>query len=335
MKHLSFPLAALMAAILLLYPIVASAHVKWFVDTENPGVEAFEPYSLTDPVVLIWIVIALTLVGISVFLDGKLPIPNIASSKIRHDFIEILRVFTGMSFLLTAYEGALIAPHLTAGEGIGTALLFLQAAIAIMLISNNFVLHAGLLMFVLQLGLIQQHGITSAVEYFNMLGIALFLIINNLPSAELKERFKPYSVDILRIFTGVALVTLGVTEKLTGAILGQAFVADYQWNFMQLVGFEWFDDRLLVLSAGVMEVVFGTIMILGTVTRLNTLVISGFMLTSNLVFLLQGKNEEALVEFIGHMPIIATALILLLLGYGQRWKITGLRGGSSASPQPA
>jgi hypothetical protein len=39
---------------------------------------------------------------------------------------------------------------------------------------------------------------------------------------------------------------------------------------------------------------------------------------------LQGDNDAALVEFIGHMPIIGIALLLLLLGYGQRLKITNL-----------
>jgi len=71
-----------------------------------------------------------------------------------------------------------------------------------------------------------------------------------------------------------------------------------------------------------MEVVFGTIMILGTVTRLNTLVLSGFLLLSNITFLVQDKNDEALTELVGHMPIIATAVILITLGYGQRLKVS-------------
>jgi len=125
----------------------------------------------------------------------------------------------------------------------------------------------------------------------------------------------------LRIFTGISLVTLGVTEKLAGALYGQAFLADYQWNFMQLLGFDFFDDRLLVLSAGMSEVILGLVLILGTTTRLTMLAISGLMLTSNIVFIVQGNNEAALKEFVGHLPIIGSALVLML-GYGQRLKIT-------------
>ena len=117
-----------------------------------------------------------------------------------------------------------------------------------------------------------------------MVGIAVFLLLNNLRSTKLTELLKPYSVDALRIFT----------------------------------------DRLFVLSAGMMEVVFGITLILGTTTRLTMLAISSFMALSNIVFLVQNEKTEALVEFVGHMPIIATALVLLLLGYGQRLKITQL-----------
>ena len=66
----------------------------------------------------------------------------------------------------------------------------------------------------------------------------------------------------------------------------------------------------------------GTILVLGVVTRLNILAVAVLMLTSNIVFLLENRNAEALVELIGHLPIIATALVLLVLGYGQKLKVT-------------
>ncbi|MEM9238335.1 MAG: DoxX family membrane protein, partial [Pseudomonadota bacterium] len=223
----------------------------------------------------------------------------------------------------TAYDGALIAPHLQAHGGFGLFLVFLQAGIGILLLSNHFLHHAALLMLILFLGMMIQFGPVRSLEYVNVVGIALFLLFNYLPSDALREKLKPYSVDMLRIFTGLSLIMLGIFEKLHGAAMGQAFIADYQWNFMQVLGIGWFDDRLFVLSAGVMEVVFGVILVLGVVTRLNILVVAGLMLTSNIVFILQNEQDEALKELIGHLPIIATALILLLLGYGQRLKVTG------------
>ncbi|MEL6172914.1 MAG: hypothetical protein AAFR02_13030, partial [Pseudomonadota bacterium] len=90
----------------------------------------------------------------------------------------------------------------------------------------------------------------------------------------------------------------------------------------QALGFNVFDDRLFVLSAGMVEAVIGIVLILGTTVRLAVLALSVMMAISNIVFIVQGNNEAALVEFIGHMPIIGIALLLLLLGYGQRLKIT-------------
>lgn len=300
---------------------LAQAHVRWFTDPNDPNLNSFPSYSLTDAPVLAWIGIGLGLVAIAVLLDGRLPTPRIVDSPLRHDVMELMRILTGMSLLLTAYGGEIIAPHLTPSGGFGTVLVFLQALIGILLIANRFIHHAALLIVVLVLGAFIQFGFIRVFEYINLIGIALFLLFNHIPNEALRQQLKPYSVDMLRIFTGVSLVTLGVTEKLYGAMLGQSFLAQYDWNFMPALGFEWFTDQLFVLSAGAMEVVFGTIMVLGVVTRLNTLAIAALMLLSNLVFIFIGENDNALLELVGHMPIIATALILLLLGYGQRIKL--------------
>ncbi|MEM6638840.1 MAG: DoxX family protein [Pseudomonadota bacterium] len=308
----------------------AQAHVRWFTDPNAPELASFPAYSWSDPEVLVWSAIALVLIVASVLLDSRLPSPPIVRSKIRHDAIELLRICTGMSFVLTAYGGELLAPHLSAYGGFGAFLLFLQAFIGILLISNNLMYHAALLTGLLYLGAVVQFGLVPALEYISVLGIAVFLFCNHAPEPALRDRLKPYSVAILRIFTGLAFIALGINEKLIGFALGQSFMGQYPWNFMPAVGFSWFDDQLFVLSAGVIEVVFGVILVLGTTTRVNVLVLSLVMLTSNIVFLLQREQENALIELVGHMPIMATAVILLLLGYGQRLKfrLPGRRPGA-------
>ncbi|MFU8825272.1 hypothetical protein [Yoonia sp.] len=309
--------------LLLLSATGAVAHVRWFVDS-SATVEDFVAYSITDPEVLIWIAIAIMLVGASIVLDTRLPNVRIVGSDTRHDFIEILRIFTGMSMLLTAYEGAIIAPHLIAYGAFGTQLIFLQAIIGILLIANRFVRHAAILMIILHLGLTVQFGIIAALEYLIMVGIAIFLLINNLPTAELRAQYKQFSVAIMRILAGISLITLGLAEKLFGAIMAESFLAANPWNFLPALGFEFFTDRLFALSAGFVEVIFGIILVLGTTTRLNVLALSVVLLASNLLFIIEGNNEAALVEFVGHMPIIGVALVLLLLGAGQRWKLRKL-----------
>ncbi|MFL4470084.1 hypothetical protein ACERZ8_09475 [Tateyamaria armeniaca] len=293
--------------------------MNWFVER---GAEPLANYGLTEPIFILWAGIAAVLVGVSIWLDGKLPDLEVAGTKTRHDFMEILRVFTGMSFLLTAYEGALVAPHKEVAGSFGTALLFLQAGIGIMLIANRWILWAGGLILVLHTGVAVNFGIMAALEYAIFIGIAFFLIFNAIKDPKLSARFKPYSVDVLRIWTGISLVALAVGEKLAPSALGQVFVAQYQWNFMQVLGIGFFDDRMFVLAAGMVEAAIGMVLILGTTVRLAVLTLSVMMALSNIVFILQGNNEAALIEFIGHMPIIGVALVLLLLGYGQRLKVT-------------
>jgi uncharacterized membrane protein YphA (DoxX/SURF4 family) len=297
----------------------ATAHVNWFVGSD---VEPLANFSPTDPVFLLWCVLALLMVLFSIWLDGKLPTLRVVQSKLRHDFMEILRVFTGMSFLLTAYEGALVAPHKVADGTFGLLLVIMQAVIGIMLIANRWIKTAALLMLVLHVGVAVKFGILPALEYAIIIGIAFFLLLNSIEDETRRNLLKPYSVDALRIWTGVSLVALAVGEKLAPSALGQVFLAQYQWNFLNALGFTFFDDRLFVLSAGMVEAVIGIVLILGTTVRLAVLALSIMMAVSNIVFIVQGNNEAALVEFIGHMPIIGAALLLLLLGYGQRLKIT-------------
>lgn len=310
-----------LAALLVALPSAALAHVNWFVDPHEAG--AHSAIAFTDPIFLVWTVLAAAMVASSVWLDGRLPVLRIADTKTRHDFIEILRVFTGMSFLLTAYEGALLAPHFAVEGGFATALLFLQAIIGILLIANRWVAAAAGMMLALHAGLLVKFGLLSALEYAIFVGIALFLLFNKAPLAW-RDHLKPYSVAALRIGVGVALVALAYGEKLAPAALGVSFVSTYQWNFMEALGVGFFNDRLFVLSAGMVEAAMGIMLILGTTVRLAVLALSVMMALSNVVFILQGNTEAALVEFVGHMPIIGAALVLLLLGYGQRLKVTAM-----------
>ena len=73
-----------------------------------------------------------------------------------------------------------------------------------------------------------------------------------------------------------------------------------------------------------MAVVVGSVSILGTSRRLKMLTISRLMALSNVVSNIQEQKTDSLVEFVGPMPFIAKAFVLLLLAYGQWLIITKL-----------
>ncbi|MEL6515610.1 MAG: hypothetical protein AAFQ69_19160 [Pseudomonadota bacterium] len=120
------------------------------------------------------------MVVFSVWVDGKLPTLRVAETKLRHDFMEILRIFTGMSFLLTAYEGSLVAPRKVADGTFGLALVVMQAAIGIMLIANRLIKTAAVMMLVLHAGVATKFGLFPALEYAIIIGIAFFLLLNSI-----------------------------------------------------------------------------------------------------------------------------------------------------------
>ncbi|MEM1345303.1 MAG: hypothetical protein AAGI34_12080, partial [Pseudomonadota bacterium] len=183
-------IGALAALALALPTSSALAHVRWFTDPNDPVLANFPTYALSDPAVLAWIAIGVVLVSAAVLLDARLPSIPIVNTKIRHDAMELLRVLTGMSLLLTAYGGELLAPHLTAYGGFGTALVFLQAVIGIMLIANNMVHHAAILIVLLFLGTVVKFGLIPAFEYVNVVGIAVFLFCNHVPNETWRARLK-------------------------------------------------------------------------------------------------------------------------------------------------
>lgn len=309
-----------LVALAALLPSPAIAHVKWFVPLTDHMPTDFVWYGLGDSAVQVWLAIAVLLVGASLYLDSHLPTPHVHEAKALNVLSWILRICTGLSLLLSAYYGSVIAPHYRWQGVLAQPLLVLEVIVGLLLFTP-LVLYgaAGLMLLWLGVGL---HFGVEIVEYINIAGVGLFLALHHFPDTHRRPQLQPYALPLLRVLTGIALITLGLSEKLLRPDYAHTFVETYMWNFMQNLGMASFSDRLFVLSAGTMEVVFGLILLIGTTTRLNILVVSGFMLTSNLAFLLEGDYREALVEIIGHMPIIATALLFLLLGSGQKWKLS-------------
>lgn len=309
--------------LLWLAPAPLFAHVKWFVPLDGVTA-AVAPYTLADSAVVMWLVIALVLVGCSLWLDRSLPAPPQPRAPWRGIFARCLPVLTGLSLLLSTEAGSVIAPHFRWDGTYALSLLVLQALTGLLLLLPSTIAAGALTLAALYLGLLLKTGALAALEYFNLAGTAAFLFCVFHPDPQLRARLEPYALPLLRIATGIALVTLGFAEKLLRPDYAQEFLHSYMWNFMQNLGFEDYSDRLFILSAGTMEVVFGVILILGTTTRLNIIAISGFMLTSNLTFVLQGHMREAVMEIISHLPIMATAIVCIAFGCGERLRFSSL-----------
>jgi len=307
-------------SLLWLLPSAALAHVKWFVAAGADMPDDYVAFSITESAVLLWTMLALLLLASSIWLDRRLPEPPLALRTLKSIAMRCLALFTGSSLILSALWGNILAPHYQWPGLYADALLILEALSGLLLLFPALVFAGALLLLLLFAGLLLQAG-PEALEYCNIVGIAVFLAFTHFPSQAGRERLCLWSLPLLRVCTGLALLILAFSEKLLRPDHAEEFVSSYMWNFMANLGFTTFDDRLFVLAAGSVEAVIGIVLILGTTTRLAILVISGFMLTSNVTFFLQEHLTEATTEIIGHLPIIGTALVLLCCGSGPRLRV--------------
>jgi len=309
-------------AILLICPCLVDAHIKWFVDETTMDRVEITHFALEEPVVQVWIGVILSCIVAAAVLERFLPQPPerlVAFTQThRQKIVRLFQIMVGLSLLLTAVHGAIIAPHLEEKGQLGLLLRFVEGGIGVLLIANIAVRLGGALLVALFTVNAALFGFVSSLEYFNYLGIALFLLFNSAPA---DSQAREYALPLLRVHTGIALGVLAWTEKLYAPHLAMSFLAKNKVNFMQTLGFDFFSDRLFVLSAGCTELIFGIIFILGLITRLNTLALAGFLVSSNLYFFMVGKTDEAFIELGGHLPLIAIAILFVMFGGGDRLRL--------------
>ena len=300
------------------------AHVKWFIDYEmnRDSTSPIYDFSISNPAILTWISIVSVLVALAFFIHKQKPQApkNLISWAEKHKgkFLYFFQACVGISLLFASYSGTILLPHYIGPEG-SQFLHILEGITGLLLILNIAVPIAAVALLITYFTTFYYFSFVEAIDYINLAGISIFLFLEK--TKRFKD-YKRYALPALRIFTGLALFILAFSEKLLFQQRAQEFLGNYELNFMKAIGFESYSDTFFALSAGAMEAAFGIILILGLITRLNVLVLTGFFLASNIFFFVQGHNQEGLVEFMGHLPIVATAIFLIAFGSGKLRKTT-------------
>lgn len=292
MKYLLFLFAGLWA-------LPASAHVKWFIENIEP--QSIKAFSLTEPAVLVWIAVVLCflIAGYALEQYTGLPTPAIRwmqwSAKSRPHIVRASIALFGVWLVLNTLTGASIDPthhH--------PAIMVLQTLAGIALIlSACFSIEAlralaAILLAMLWFASVALFGL-SVIDAGYMLGFALLV-------------YSPHTARSLRILSiaiGASLAATAFNEKLLAPELSQTFLSAHSWNFMANIGLP-YSDRLFILSAGMMEVVFGTLLMTGWITRLTILGLAPILIITVCIL---GPSE-----LLGHMPIFIIAILLLLYG---------------------
>lgn len=306
---------------------VADAHTRWFAYSSLP------PYSTLEPTWLyltVWGVISAGIVAAGFFLERrKLLQCNWLRPKGDHAFARAaatLSMLSGAFFVLAGTHEYLFSPNLSLESGVPQGIILLQVAVGLAFLVGFYERIAAIVLMLLWGSIFAVSGWVAALEDVWVLTIALFVFAegndyfahrrkNIYP--QIATYLQPYSLSILRFGTGLTLTVLGFSEKILHPEFGINFLNQYQWNFMQLLGVDWYSDYLFVLSAGSVEALFGLVFMLGIVTRLNAIVIAGFF---SIPIILLGP-----IELAGHMPHLAAVAILLLFGSGGRLPLINIR----------
>lgn len=299
------------------------AHTRWFADANLPPIPIEEPTGLYLGV---WAIIVLCIVAVGIYLDRRnlfqfaflQPRGEQALSRAASTFSMIAGAF----FLIAGTHDYLFSPNLTIGSGIPYAFVVVQIIIGLAFLAGIYarvaalclgVLWGATFLFTETIFLFEDIWIVGTALFIFIMGTDYFSLIPFKALAHISSRFREYALPILRIGTGATLFILGFSEKILRPELGINFLESHHWNFMQLLGFDWYSNYLFTLSAGVVESLFGLIFILGVMTRLNALV-AAFVFTIPLFIL-------GPIELSGHLPHFAAIVLLVLFGGGNRLTI--------------
>jgi len=312
-------LVALMSAALLLTPVPAWAHEKWFVDQSSHPVD----WSLVlSSRTLIALGVALIFVAIFTLLQRAIGDPDWPRLPIFHRMapgaMTLLAVQTAIALIFTAVQPALLAPNLHLPS---TPLGYTLAAVEV-LVAFSFITglgdHVGAAaLALLWLACAVLFGLPDALEQLLYIGIgvAIFVIGRTAPLAELPRppfsspEWGPRALMILRTVSGLSFLSLALIDKIWTPGLGLAFLQQYpHFNVLRLAGFQWATDDAFVLLAGLVETTIGALLISGRLTRV---VILGMWLPFNLTVPFLPP-----VEMLGHLPIFGIMYLLLVYGSG-------------------
>ncbi len=300
-----------------LAPIMASAHTRWFADGELAPISTTEP---TNLYLTVWglVILTITFIGILFERKGWFQFSFLNPTK-PHVFERAASTFVmvvGAFFVIAGTHEYLFSPNQTIDAGIPTLLVYLQILIGLAFLLGIASRVCGIILGLLWASTFHFMGVVAALENIWVLSTAIFItlmgneyfsIISFSFLRKIVAPFKKYGLSILRLGTGLTLMVLGFSEKILAPQLGTNFLSYYQWNFMERMGLE-FSDYLFTLSAGSVEFLFGFILVLGVVTRLNALVIA---IVFSIPLFILGP-----IELAGHLPHFAAVVLLLLFGNG-------------------
>ncbi|EYR62814.1 hypothetical protein N866_05045, partial [Actinotalea ferrariae CF5-4] len=294
----------------------AAAHARWFADPAAGGDWGFffSPVPLLLTAAVVAAAVAWRLVA------RRLPTPELPLlaplGRLAPYVPRLLGIHMGVSLLAYSVTGAFLTPSLPLDEVPGGVFAgVVQAAVGIWLITGARLRVAALGVVLLGPPVLLAAGPVALLETADTLAVALFLAVLP-PSDRTFGRVTPsdahlrWAVLLVRVFVGVALITLAFSEKLTNPDLARNLLAEHpEMNLPEVLGLPVPLD-VFIAFAGASEILFGLLILSGALPQVTVLVA---LVPFNLTLLVFGTTE-----LIGHLPVYGVFLALLVYGSGRR-----------------
>lgn len=301
-----------------LAPNVTLAHEKWFVDATHYSIR-WE--LLTSLPVLAALTVALVALGALLLLkqrvrDDYWPDPPWLR-PVNSSVQAVVGIQTAISLVYMAVQGWLLAPMLPVSQSWwGFVLLAVQLFVAFTFVTGWFTRVGGALLIGLVLMAFLVFPVGLAAEQLLFVGIGAYFLIQGRglfqPAGAQSKRLSQYwlryskrALPLMRIFTGLSILWLAFSEKLLNPDLALAFLHSRpEFNFMRLLGFNWFTDELFIYAASAVEATVGVLLIAGVLPRV---VILFMWLPFNIAIPVLPPQE-----LLGHLPVLAVMYALFL-----------------------
>ena len=288
------------------------SHVKWFT-SEEPSIEVANVNAGEISVVIAAVAAALlSLELIERFLRqrGILNKIDVRLRPLRPWVGTVIRATAGLLLILNGLFGYLYAPNfVNSGSTSDMILAVLLVSIGALFLIGLFTRIAAaalIVTFIVSLFVIDPIEPLDHLEY---IGIAAYLLLMggghwSLDSRLFKDaswlsRYRDWALPALRIFTGLGLSVLALSEKLLNMSIAQEFLNMHDWNFLASLGVS---DRAFIIIAGTVELIVGLSLILNIATRLTTLILAILMIVTAALL--------GLEEVIGHLFAIGVVLAI-------------------------
>lgn len=305
-------------ALALAAPPIARAHEKWFVDAAK--------YPLRWELLFSWpVLFALGAAGLA--LGGLVLLYRVVRDRywpnpvwlrpVNSSVQAVVGIQTAISLVYMTVHGWLLAPTLgVSREWWGYVFLVAQLFVAFTFVTGWLTRVGGGVLIGLVLAAFALFPASVAAEQLLFVGIGAFFLIQGrglfMPTGELAlrlseywSRYSPVALPVMRVFTGISILWLAFSEKLLNPQLAVAFLEGRpEFNFMRLLGFNWFTDELFVYAAAAVEATVGVLLIAGVLPRIVIL----FMWVPFNVAIPFLPPEELL----GHLPILAVMYAVFL-----------------------